>query len=217
MQDVRMRIAAALFLSVAAFVSIMGAIAVLFWWLLFCNRVMKRENVRKILFPVILIAFFSVIIVLTGGEGITYFIRMTVLVLIGMWLFYEYQPGEFPDLCVWLFGNKIGFELGMIAEMGIQWVESLFLDFKRIQMAEKLKGVRWGLWTIVPAGNILILRSLARAEDAAELLAARGYRHGGTRCPTFRIGFHDLMAGMGVIIVGIAAFFSVSEFFILYR
>jgi energy-coupling factor transporter transmembrane protein EcfT len=100
----------------------------------------------------------------------------------------------------------------MIAEMGMQWVESLFLDFERIQMAEKLKGIRWGLRSIVPLGNILILRSLARGEDTAELLAARGYRHGGTRCPSFRTGFHDLVAGTGVIIVGIAAFFPLVNF-----
>jgi energy-coupling factor transport system permease protein len=217
MQDVRIRIAAASLLSVVAFVSLQGAIAALFWWLLFCRRVLNGRHIRQVSFLIVLIAFFSVVIEFTGGDGISYFVRMTILVLIGLWLYNEYRPGDFPDLCVWLFGDKAGFELGMIAEMGMQWVESLVIDFERLQVAQKLKRIRWGLGSIVPAGRVLIHGSLARAGDTAELLAARGYCNGGTRCPVFRTGFMDLVAGTAVILVVIAAFVPVSEFFILYR
>ena len=217
MQDIRIRIAAAIFLSIATFISLTGAAAVFLWWLLFCHSVVRMKNVRLILFPILLAAFFSFIIVITGGNGIPYFIRMAVLMLIGMWLYLEYKPGEFPDLCVWLFGDGVGFELGMIAEMGMQWVGTLFVDVERIQIAEKLKGIRWGLLSIIPAGNVLVHSSLERAEDTAELLAARGYRFGGTRCPVFRTSLHDLISATAVIIVGIASFVPVSEFFILYR
>lgn len=217
MQDVRIRVAAASFLSVAAFVSVYGAVAALFWWLLFCRSVLNRRSIRQVSFLVLWIAFFSIALEFTGHGGISYFVRMFVLVLIGMWLYYEYQPGEFPDLCVWLFGTRVGFELGMIAEMGIQGMESLVLDLERLQMAQKLKGTRWGWRSINPAGRVLIHGSLARAEDTAELLAVRGYRYGGMRCPVFRTGFMDVIAGTAVIFVVIGAFLPVSEFFILYR
>jgi energy-coupling factor transporter transmembrane protein EcfT len=96
-------------------------------------------------------------------------------------------------------------------------MESLFLDLERVRMAERLKGIPWGLKSLVPTGRILIHNSLARAEDTAELLAVRGYCYGGTWCPAFRTGRLDLVAGTAAIIVGIAAFVPVSEFFILYR
>jgi energy-coupling factor transport system permease protein len=217
MQDIRIRIAAASLLSIAAFVSVQGAAAALAWWLLFCRGALNGKSIRQISFLVVLIAIFSGIIGLTGGDGITYFVRMAVLVLIGMWLYNDYHPGEFPDLCVWLLGDKAGFELGMIAEMGMQWMESLFFDFERVRMAERLKGIRWGLKSLVPTGRVLIHSSLARAEDTAELLAVRGYCYGGTWCPVFRTGRLDLVAGTAAIFVGIAAFVPVSEFFILYR
>ena len=187
MQDIRIRIAAASLLSIAAFVSVQGAAAALAWWLLFCRGALNGKSIRQISFLVVLIAIFSGIIGLTGGDGITYFVRMAVLVLIGMWLYNDYHPGEFPDLCVWLLGDKAGFELGMIAE------------------------------SLVPTGRVLIHSSLARAEDTAELLAVRGYCYGGTWCPVFRTGRLDLVAGTAAIFVGIAAFVPVSEFFILYR
>ena len=217
MQDVRIRIAAASVLSVTAFLSLQGAVVALFWWLLFCSSVLNRGTIRQISFPVLLIAFFSIVTGFTGGEGISYFVRMTVIILIGAWLFHDYRSGDFLDLCVWVSGDRAGFELGMIAEMALQWMASLVPDFERLQMAQNLKGIPWGLKSIVPAGRVLIHRSLARAEDTAELLAVRGYRNGGTRCPAFRTGFMDIIAGIAAIFVVIGAFVPVSEFFILYR
>jgi energy-coupling factor transport system permease protein len=116
-----------------------------------------------------------------------------------------------------MFGDKAGFELGMIAEMGMQGMVSLAKDLERIRIAEKLKGISWGFRRIVPTGGVLIHGALARAEDTAELLAVWGYSGGGTRCPAFRTDRMDLIAGTVAIIVVIAAFIPVSEFFILYR
>ena len=67
-----------------------------------------------------MIAFFSLVLELSGGGGLSYFTRMTVIVLIGMWIFSEQKSGEFLSIGVWLFGNRSGFEIGMIAEMGMQ-------------------------------------------------------------------------------------------------
>jgi len=217
MQDVRIRVAAASFLSIAAFMSITGAVAALVWWLIFTSRwSLIRKAVR--LAPVFaLIAFFSIILELTAGGGISYFIRMSVIILIGMWMYSEYQPGGFLRLCAWLFGSKRGFEPGMIAEMGMQGLETLRIDIDHIRMAERLKGLRWGVYTLIPTGVSILQSSMARAEDSAELMAVRGYCGGGTLCPEFKTGRLDLLAGIAVIFVLIAGFVPVSEFFILYR
>ena len=51
-----------------------------------------------------MIAFFSLVLELSGGGGLSYFTRMTVIVLIGMWIFSEQKSGEFLSywcLVVW--------------------------------------------------------------------------------------------------------------------
>ena len=84
-------------------------------------------------------------------------------------------------------------------------------------MAEKIKGLRWGVRSLIPGGVILVHGALARAEDSAELLAIRGYRSGGTLCPEFLTGPQDLVAGFFAVCVVFFALVPVSEFFILYR
>jgi energy-coupling factor transport system permease protein len=142
---------------------------------------------------------------------------MTVIILIGMWVFEEQQSGEFLAISVWLFGTRIGFDLGMIAEMGIQSLSSVTADLDRIRIAEKIKGKHWGVHSLVPAGLVLVHGALNRAEDTAELLAVRGYRSGGTLCPVFKTGSIDVVAGLCALVVLLCALIPVSEFFILYR
>jgi energy-coupling factor transport system permease protein len=217
MQDPRIRIAAAAILSVAAFISLQGAVAAFLWWIVFTPRVTLVKRIPGILSIILVIAFFSFVLEILGGGGLSYFIRMTVILLIGMWLYDEQKSGEFLAVGVWLFGNRIGFEIGMTAEMGIQSLVSVAADLERIRMAETIKGVRWGVHSLVPAGLILVHGALIRAEDSAELLAVRGYRYGGTMCPKFLTSTSDIIAG--VIVPGVIVFslIPVSEFFILYR
>ena len=84
-------------------------------------------------------------------------------------------------------------------------------------MAIAIKGQRWGVKTLVPAGLVLVSDALSRAQDTAELMAVRGYSRGGSLCPKFTYGTGDLVPGMAAIVAGILAFVPVSEFFILYR
>jgi len=116
-----------------------------------------------------------------------------------------------------LFGNRAGFELGMLAEMGMQSLVSVTADLDRIRMAEKIKGMQWEAGSLVPAGLILVHGALARAEETAELLAVRGYQNGGTMCPTFFTRPLDFVAGMFALAILIFSLIPVSEFFILYR
>jgi len=217
MQDPRIRIAAAAVLSLAAFMSLHGAAAVFVWWLVFTPRLQLAKSIRVVLSLILMIAFFSLVLELSGGSGLSYFTRMTVIVLIGMWIFSEQKSGEFLSIGVWLFGDRAGFELGMLAEMGMQSLVSVTADLDRIRVAEKIKGMQWGVRSLVPAGLVLVHGALARAEDTAELLAVRGYQYGGTMCPKFITRRMDLVAGMFALCILIFSLIPVSEFFILYR
>jgi energy-coupling factor transport system permease protein len=217
MQDPRIRIAAASILSIAAFLNLQGALAAFLWWLVFTPRFMIVKKIRLVFSLILLIAFFSVVLELFGGKGFSYFCRMTVIILIGMWVFGEQQSGEFLNIGVWLFGTRMGFDIGLVAEMGIQSLSSVTADLDRIRIAEQIKGKRWGVHSLVPAGLVLVHGALSRAEDAAELLAVRGYRSGGTLCPEFITGSLDRVAGLCALGVLLCALVPVSEFFILYR
>jgi hypothetical protein len=216
MQDPRIRIAAAAVLSLSAFMSLHGAAAASLWWLVFTPRLQLAKRIRLVYSLIFMIAFFSLVMELSGGGGLSYFARMTVIVLIGLWIFSEQKSGEFLSIGVWLFGNRAGFELGMVADMGIQSFVSLTADFDRIRIAEKIKGMQWGVHSLVPAGLVLVHGALVRAEDTAELLAIRGYQHGGTLCPTFITRRMDIVAGVVALCILLFALIPVSEFFILY-
>ena len=217
MQDPRIRIAAAAVLSLAAFMSLHGAAAVFLWWLVFTPRLQLAKRIRLVFSLILMIAFFSFALELSGGGGLSYFTRMTVIILIGMWLFSEQKSGEFLSIGVWLFGDRAGFELGIVAEMGMQSLVSVTADLDRIRMAEKIKGMQWEVRSLVPAGLVLVHGALTRAEDTAELLAVRGYQHGGTLCPKFLTRPLDIVAGTFAICIFIFSLIPVSEFFILYQ
>jgi hypothetical protein len=216
MQDPRIRIAAAAVLSLAAFMSLHGAAAVFLWWLVFTPRLQLAKKIRLVFSLILMITFFSLVLELSGGRGLSYFARMTVIVLIGMWIFSEQKSGDFLAIGVWLFGNRAGFDLGMVAEMGIQSLVSVTADLDRIRVAEKIKGMQWNVSSLVPAGLVLVHGALVRAEDTAELLAIRGYQDGGSLCPTFFTRPLDIVAGMFAVCILFFSLIPVSEFFILY-
>jgi energy-coupling factor transport system permease protein len=214
-QDVRLRIGSATILSLAAFFSIPGAVAAGTWWLLFGRDFSRIRKSRLVLPSVILIGFYSIILHVTGGDGISYFFRMMVVILIAAWFVAEQEHGEFLAFGCWLLGERAGFELGMLAEMGLGSLHALIADFDRIRDAERMKGVRSGIAAMIPAGRVLIHRTLMRAEDTAELLAVRGYTCGGTLVPRFITTKSDLVAAGFVVFAAAFAMIPVSEFFIL--
>jgi energy-coupling factor transport system permease protein len=217
MQDIRLRAGAAALLSIAAFASITGAVVVFIWWLIFSRPLQVLRKMRMVIPAIILIAFFGLVLELTGGGGFSYCLRMTVIILVGAWVYTGYCEGEFLRLGTWLLGKKTGFDLGMIAEMGMQSLGLMVSDFSRIRQAQELKGIRFGLRSLVPAGSILVQGTLRRADDTAELMAMRGYTRGGSYCPVFETPTRDILAGLVALCMGIIAFIPVSEFFILYH
>jgi len=217
MQDIRLRTGCSFILSLSAFMSVPGAAGVFLWWLLFSRprRVLRSTG---ILIPaVILVIFFGIVLEYTGGSGISYCLRMTVIILVGAWLYSEYRPGEFLHLGTWLLGNRTGFDLGMIAETGMQSLDLMVSDLGKIRQAYEIKTGRMGFATIIPAGSILIHGALRRADETAELMAVRGFRGGGSGCPVFETPLSDIIATVAAVCMGIIALVPVSEFFILYH
>jgi hypothetical protein len=217
MQDPRIRLAAASILSISAFISIQGAVFVFLWWLVFSPGFALAKKIRVVLPLILMTGFFSMVLELFQGNGISYFIRMTAIILIGMWVYAEQRPGDFLDISVWLLGNGAGFDLGLVAEMAMQSLSSIITDVERIRLAAKIKGVPWGVRSIIPAALIFVHGALARAGDSAELLAVRGYCSGGTWCPVFSSRPRDIIAGLSALCGIFFALIPVSEFFILYR
>lgn len=217
MQDIRLRIATALVLTLSAFFSLAGAALAFLWWIACSGKVSEIIRTRMILPVAGMLAFFSAVLSLSGGDGISYFLRMMVIVLVGSWIYAEQKSGEFLHLGVWLLGNRTGFELGMLADMAMQTLYLMVRDFETIRIAQALKGARHGWKTLVPAGLILVTGALSRAEHTAELMAVRGYQGGGSLNTRFSTTGEDIFRCMTALCILIITVIPVSEFFILYR
>lgn len=215
MQDIRLRTAAALVLSLAAFMSLAGAALAFLWWITCSGRVRKVVRMRMLLPVAIMLAFFSAVLSLTGGDGVSYFLRMMVIVLIGSWVFAEQKCGEFLRFGTWMLGDRTGFELGMLADMGMQTLHQMVRDFSIIRIAQAQKGGNSSWKTLVPAGLVLVTGAITRAEHTAELMAVRGYRDGGSLCPQFPKDRGDQLRCFAALCVLIISLIPVSEFFIL--
>jgi hypothetical protein len=215
LRDIRLRTGTATLLSLIAFYSIPGAVAAFVWWLVFTPNINLVRKNRLVVPSIILIGLFSVILEITGSGGFSYFFRMMVVILIAVWLLSGQTKGEFLHMGCWLFGNRTGFELGMLAEMALQNLHALLIDFDRIRAAERMKGVRSGMRSIVPIGRVLVHGTLMRAEDTAELLAIRGYVRGGTCVAAFARETGDVTAAFLAVCAAIIAMIPVSAFFIL--
>ncbi len=217
MQDTRVRLLATIILSVAAFLSVFAAILVFFWWLVCTPGIRVLQKSRYGLLIILFSGIISVLIWFSGGDGLSYFIRMTVILLIAFWVFHDRAPGEFMDLSVWLFGKKTGFDIGLAAEMSIQSIEFIGDEITRLRFAFRLKPVKPGMETIVPAAGMLIHTQMKRADDQADLLSMRGYSGGGTICPVFSRGRGDMPAAILSILILIVSFIPVRDIFILLQ
>jgi len=206
MQDPRIRLLCAFLLSLAAFVSVTGAIAVFIWWLVFTPRWRSIRHRTAILATLVLFVIVAGILTLAGSDGLSYLVRMTAILLVGTWLYAESCTGDFLSVGTWLFGTRIGFEAGMIAGMAMQMANGLFEDFRRIRIATGQKGQAWSSHSIVPVGRVLIHDALRRADDTAEVLATRGYRNGGTICPSFHTTLRDTVAGICAAVALVLAY-----------
>ena len=153
MQDPRLRLFAATVLSVAAFASTLGAVAALIWWLVFTPRIKALPRSGVFFSLVAMITVTALISEWGGGPGISYLIRMVVILLLAAWAYSETQEGEVLSVAVWALGDRIGFEIGLIAEVGLTGLAVIRQDIEQARIALALKGNRVGVLTIVPIAS----------------------------------------------------------------
>ena len=205
MQDPRLTLLSTVALSLAAFASLWGALLALAWWLLATPRRLPLHRWGSVLGLFILVSATAVLVALSGGNGPSYFFRISVVLLIATWAYSERRGGELLDTGTWALGNRTGFELGLVAEMAVRSLEDLDRDLSMLRLALRLKtGGRITLRSLVPALGLLVRRELDRSRDLGDILAVRGYREGGSLCPRFTRGPWDGVKA--AIAVGIALF-----------
>ncbi|CCJ36878.1 hypothetical protein BN140_1955 [Methanoculleus bourgensis MS2] len=217
MQDPRLRLFATVVLSVAAFASTAGALAVLIWWLIFTPRIKALPRPGVFLGLIAMIAVTALVSEWGGGPGVSYLIRMVVVLLLAAWAYTETSEGEMLAVAVWALGDRIGFEIGLIAEMGLFGLTVIRQDIEQVRVALALKGIRIGARSIVPIAALLIVTQIRRADDLARLLVVRGYTLGGRICPVFETGSRDVLAALFAMIPGILCCPAVRDVFIVLQ
>lgn len=206
MQDVRLRLLALVALSLAAYLSIAGAILACVWWLAFSRRNRDLPAFRTVLCLGIMVLLAGIATSLSGGDGLSYLIRIGVVLLIASFAYSHRQDGELLDLGVWLLGRGPGFDLGLTAELALQAIDVAREDLFRIRLATAQKGPASRLRRWVSIGTALLFSHLRRSREVALLLALRGYRGGGTHCPRFQQKEQDLPAALSAIAVLLCSF-----------
>ena len=203
MQDPRLTLLSTIALSLAAFASIWGALLALVWWLLATPRRLPSGRWRPALGLFVLVSATAVLVSLSGGDGASYFFRISVVLLIASWAYSERKGGELLGMGTWAFGDRTGFELGLVAEMAVQSLDGLDRDLSMLLLALRQKtGSRITLRSLVPALGLLVRMQLDRSRDLGDILAVRGYRLGGSLCPCFSRGRWD--GAKAVLAVGAA-------------
>lgn len=217
MQDQRLRLGTTLILSWAAYSSMLTAALILVWWLLFTRswRALPKKGV--IMAMGTMIGLSAVATQLSGGDGGSYLLRITVVLLVASWAYSERIEGEMMDLAVWLFGRNIGFDIGLLAEIAIQSLEIAHQDLGRIRVALTLKGKGTGLRSLLLIGTLLVHTQLDRSRDLASLLALRGYVGGGSLCPKFKTARSDLLPAITAILIGLLVIMPFRDIFILLQ
>ena len=215
MQDARLRLFSVIILSIAAFVSVAGALLTVLWLMLYPDYLAAALRSRALYLLLSLIGLVALVMTWSGGDGISYMVRTGVLILLGFTIVRGWSPGEFLDLSVWIFGRKTGFDTGLAIEMTMQGFDEASREWSRIRTVLQLKGVKPGIRSIPPLGVLLIHTRLLRARDQSDLLITRGYHAGGTCCPVFRRTKKDIIASFCTILILSVAFFPVRDIFIL--
>lgn len=201
MQDPRIRLGSAVLLSVAAFLSVPGAVLAFLWWAVWTRRTTSLHDIPSAVLVFFLPAVAAVATSLSGGDGISYVVRISVVILIASWAYSERYPGEFLDVSVWLLGRRYGFDLGLIGEMSLSNAEVVIDEIQRTRIALSQKGQRLSAMNLAPVVSSLLVRQLRLARERACVLAIRGYQGGGSLCPSFLTTYHDIAAGIAGVLI----------------
>ncbi len=205
MSDIRFRLLTLVLLSVLSFVNLFGAAAVFCWWLVFGAKTTFAKNSWKVVVPVsIFVGLFPSVVLYLTGEDLFYGAKIFVLVLLAFWFSASLLAGELMSFFVWVFGQRIGFDLGMVAEFSVQALYEIRDDFSRMRSALRIKGQKFFLFAVPSLAAGLLILSMRRAGIQSSLLARRGYCSGGMYVPVFSHAVSDfLMLGTAVLLYGV--------------
>jgi energy-coupling factor transport system permease protein len=204
-RDPRLILLSTVALSVGAFASMGGALLALGWWLLATPRRLPLDRWRSLLGLFLFLLATAALVTLSGGNGPSYLLRISVVLLVATWAYGTRRGGELLDMGTWALGDRTGFELGLVAEMAAGSLEVLDRDLSLLLLALRMKAGRITLPSLVPALGLLVKRELDRAGDRGNILAVRGYRDGGSLCPRFARGPRDGLAAVSAVGIALLA------------
>ncbi len=196
MTDARLKLPTVFLLSVSAYASVIGAVLAFIWWLIFSKRLKSLPSPKIFLGLFIITGAISLLMEYRGLAGLSYFIRMSVIILIAGYAYTEISSRDMLNVMTWLLGERYGFELGLISAIAVLKIRQLSGDYARIKVAHRMKAVYRGDVNRIGkvklrcadylsiAGNILI-NSLKDSKEQSKVLAIRGYIRGGRLQPVF--------------------------------
>lgn len=201
MRDARLRVLSTILLSAGSFISVYGAFTAFIWWLLFTPRLKGIRQPRVLAGAAIMIFVTALVSELTGGYGLFYLFRMMPILLIAAWAYSDRQENELLHVSVWMMGKKTGFDIGLMAEMGLQSLQLISKDIVQIKQAMAIKGMKLSFRTIIPLATTLLVNQLRRTEETAKLLTLRGFVSGGEIQPVFITERKDIALAVLSLIV----------------
>ena len=216
MNDPRLRLLSVAALSVAAFLSVPGTALASAWWLLFSRRTLPPP--LTVLYLGITVLLAAIATALSGGDGPSYLVRCTGVLLVAAYAYTEQRDGDLLDLGAWLGGriglSRAGFDLGLVGELALGSLLAAADDLAQIRLAVEQKGLallpRW-----LAIGTALLFAELRRGRELARLLALRGYAGGGVHLPEFSASRSDLLAAFVAVMVLLIALVGPRDVFIL--
>ena len=164
MTDIRIRLIVVILLSLSAFTGVLGTLLASACWIVFCAEETFSHNSWKLFMPSAVLAagFPGLILYLSGGDGGIYAAKIFVIFCLAFWLGVSHKPGEFLDLGVWALGRKTGFDLGLSAELTMQYLSGISDDLSHMRSALRIKGEKLTRKTIPSLATGLLLLSLSR-------------------------------------------------------
>jgi energy-coupling factor transport system permease protein len=209
MRDPRLRLSATIILSIVAFTSLIGAMLAFIWWLFVCaihRRFLLPPPV--LLVPAIVFVLFAAFLTgISSGimECISYAARLLVVLIIASYAYVMQRDGDFLSTAVWVFGNRFGFDLGLVGEMVVSMLDVITDDLKVIRQALSQKQTPISLHVLACVVLTQLLINLGRGAERADILAIRGYHQGGTYVPVFVQDRTDVFLFVLAVFIGLFA------------
>jgi energy-coupling factor transport system permease protein len=211
MRDPRLRLSATIILSVVAFTSLTGAVLAFIWWLFACglhHRFLLPPPV--LLVPAAVFVLFAALLTgISSGimESISYAGRLLVVLIIASYAYVMQRDGDFLSTTVWAFGNRFGFDLGLVGEMVVSMLDVISDDLRFIRQALSQKQTTTNLHVLTSVVLTQLVINLGRGAERADILAIRGYHQGGTYVSVFVRDRTDVILFVLVVLVGLCAAF----------